>query len=174
MFMCYSRELGEKKEYTTDKLLSKRVSRMLSPVLGEKNTHIFICGSANMAEECKDALREIVQNSFDAIIEEGRLHCDVFGALSSKKKKNDTMKRNTSYTFGDLLQDEDFDDDLDLGNLALSLPVVGQGLSRRDLGLGRRGLTSSCIMLGSAGRASSVGTGLGPRMVDLNDLLDGL
>ena len=29
VFMCYSREMGEKKEYTTDKLRSKRVRKFL-------------------------------------------------------------------------------------------------------------------------------------------------
>ena len=53
-WMCYSREPGKPKEYTGDKLGSDRVKTVLSPVLVKVNTHIYICGSANMAGETKD------------------------------------------------------------------------------------------------------------------------
>jgi len=48
-WMCYSRERGKPKEYTADKLGSDRLKKLLAPILGKPNTHIFICGSANMA-----------------------------------------------------------------------------------------------------------------------------
>lgn len=44
VYMCYSREKGEKKEYTTDKIRCKRVSKVIGPVLAQPNSHIFICG----------------------------------------------------------------------------------------------------------------------------------
>ena len=54
--------------------------------LAEANTHFFICGSANMAEECKTILGEIASpDRLNAIDEDGRIHCDVFGALTIKK-----------------------------------------------------------------------------------------
>ena len=48
-WMCYSREPGQPKEYTADKLGSDRIKTLLAPVLAKSNTHIYICGSANMA-----------------------------------------------------------------------------------------------------------------------------
>lgn len=92
-FMCYSREVGVKKEYTQDKLRSIEVIDRLGPFLAEPNTHIFICGSANMAESCKVSLCEISsQDLFDSIVESGRLHCDVFGALLPKARYNSTRR----------------------------------------------------------------------------------
>ena len=85
-FLCYSREPGQKKEYITDKLRSKECKDLLGSVLGEAKTHIFICGSASMADESKHALKEISSPScFDAIEKEQRLHYDVFGALPPSK-----------------------------------------------------------------------------------------
>ena len=132
VFMCYSREMGGKKEYTTDKILSKRVRTILSPVLSEPNTHIFICGSANMAEDCKRALRDISSpESFDAIVENGRLHCDVFGALSSQKIR---VNRNRSYTLGELMDDKDFLDEVeDLDDIQNSINESFHGHSSRSL-----------------------------------------
>ena len=90
-FMAYSREPGKKKEYTSDKIRCNSVRKVLSPVLQRSDTHVFICGSAIMAEESKDALAEITSTDvLKAIETEGRLHCDVFGALApSTEKKND-------------------------------------------------------------------------------------
>lgn len=83
VFFSYSRELGTKKEYTTDRLRSAEVKAILGPFLSQSNSHIFICGSANMAEGCKTALQEILpQDCFDSITKDGRIHCDVFGAVS--------------------------------------------------------------------------------------------
>lgn len=88
-FMAYSREPGEKKQYTSDRLRSDSVRKVLSPVLQRPNTHVFICGSAIMAEETKDALAEITSTDvLKAIETEGRLHCDVFGALVPVAEKN--------------------------------------------------------------------------------------
>ena len=88
-WMCYSREHGQPKEYTGDKLGSDRVKKILSPVLAKPNTHIFICGSANMAEQSKAILRSILSTACVAnLTATGRMHCDVFGALSSSKSKS--------------------------------------------------------------------------------------
>ena len=54
--------------------------------LAEANTHFFICGLANMVEEYKTVLQEIASpDCFNAIDEDGRIHCDVFGAPATKK-----------------------------------------------------------------------------------------
>ena len=165
VFMCYSREMGEAKEYTTDKLRSKRVSKILRPVLMQSNTHVFICGSANMAEDCKSALCDITnQKTFDAITEGGRLHCDVFGALAPRKKQ---MKRHVSYTMGDIL-DEELGDSFDIDEL------FKPSMNGRARGGGGADLSSSCIILGSTGRSKSEGTGLGAGGLgmELMDLLN--
>ena len=84
-FMCYSREKGAKKEYTDKKLDSIEVREILGPFLADPNTHIFMCGSAKMADDCKISLRAISsQDLYDSIVEGGRLYCEVFGALSPK------------------------------------------------------------------------------------------
>lgn len=87
VFYCYSREPGTKKEYTIDKIRSSpEVKTTLGVFLPHANTHIFICGSATMAEECKCAIQEICsKDCFDVMKEDGRIHCDVFGAVAPKK-----------------------------------------------------------------------------------------
>ena len=52
--------------------------------LADASTHIFICGSANMAEDCKTVLRETSPLDYADVVAEGRIHCEVFGALSAK------------------------------------------------------------------------------------------
>lgn len=88
VFFCYSREPGQRREYTTDKMRSQDVIDVLRPLLVEKeNTHVFICGSANMAEKCKAVMKEISSPScIDAIVSDQRLHCDVFGAVSPRSR----------------------------------------------------------------------------------------
>lgn len=84
VYMCYSREPGQEKEYTSDKLRGDRVGALLGPVLRNSTTHVFICGSANMAEESKASLAFISSNETMEIIKaEGRMHEDVFGAVTS-------------------------------------------------------------------------------------------
>lgn len=87
-FLCYSREPGKKKEYTTDKLRDEVVKATIGPVIAQPNSHVFICGSANMAEESKSALKDISSEyCIDKMVEEGRLHCDVFGAVNTSNKQ---------------------------------------------------------------------------------------
>ena len=118
VFMCYSREIGKEKEYTADKIRTKRVRSMLSPILKEPNAHIFICGSANMAEDAKRAFSDISSpGCFDALTEEGRLHCDVFGALSSGRKK---ASRVASYSLIDALEEDLLDDEVEEFNMSLT------------------------------------------------------
>ena len=166
VFMCYSREIGEAKEYTTDKLRSKRISIILGPILMQPNTHVFVCGSANMAEDCKNALRDVTsQDTLDAINKEGRLHCDVFGTLSSPKKQT---KRNISYTVGAIL-DEELVDSFDIDHVAWP--------SKNGRGDGSSDLSSSCIMLGSRGtgllgRSAGTEVGASGLGMDLMDLMN--
>jgi hypothetical protein len=92
-FMCYSRDIRANKEYTDEKLRSTEVRGILGPILADPNTHIFMCGSANMAEDCKISLRDISSpDLFDSIVEGGRLHCDVFGALLPKSRYDSRRK----------------------------------------------------------------------------------
>ena len=90
VYMCYSREPGHKKEYTSDKLRDDRVSKVLGPVLRKPATHVFICGSANMAEDSKASLACISsKETLEVMKAEGRMHEDVFGAVvSSSVEKN--------------------------------------------------------------------------------------
>lgn len=82
-FKCYSREPGEKKQYTTDVMRTESVKKVLLPALESNNCHIFICGSASLAEKSKVVLIEMTSEfHVNKLIEEGRLHCDVFGALA--------------------------------------------------------------------------------------------
>ena len=82
----YSREPGKRKQYVTDELLNSLETReALRPILSDSKCHVFICGSANMAESTKQCLRDI-SPCFDSLVDEGRIHCDVFGAVSSSCK----------------------------------------------------------------------------------------
>lgn len=146
VFMCYSREMGERKEYTTDKIRSKEVSKVLGPVLAEPNTHIFICGSANMAEDCKNALRDISSGCcFDTLTEEGRLHCDVFGALNPRKQNI----FNRRITFDSL---EDMEEQLtELKVVSESDHVVKNRHHRPTVHR-----SSSCNMMGKNSKASAI------------------
>lgn len=100
VFLCYSREQGRKKEYTTDVLKRDRLKALLAPVLAKPNSHVFMCGSANMAQKSKEALMNISHASVEKIIEEGRLHTDVFGAVSPRKGPR---RRSSSYDLADSL-----------------------------------------------------------------------
>jgi len=120
VYLCYSREPGQKKMYAPSKLRSAEVTVFLEPFLASeyinqyfksahsyhafhilshilhlqyspplqvKNSHIYICGSADLAEECKAIMKEHTsKESFDAITKDGRLHCDVFGAVTPKSQ----------------------------------------------------------------------------------------
>ena len=89
-YMVYSREPGKMKEYVSDKIRCSNVRKVLSPVLQRPDTHVYLCGSAVMAEESKVALSEITSTYVMKAIEaEGRLHCDVFGALVPGTEKDD-------------------------------------------------------------------------------------
>ena len=113
-FLCYSREPGKKKEYTTDKLRDEVVTSAIGPVLAQANAHVFICGSANMAEECKAALKGISSAScIDSMVEEGRLHCDVFGAVNNSKKKSSAAPARLPSTARIDDHGEDDDNDVD-------------------------------------------------------------
>ena len=159
VYMCYSREVGERKEYTTDKIRTERVCKTLSPILAERNTHIFICGSASMAEDCKNALRDISpqESDFDAITQEGRIHCDVFGALTSSRMVKYSSKHKSSRSlsiddFSDIDTSGDSRDLLELYSIPSKKRSSFGDVSKRKQRSGRRiskgrsPLTSSCII----------------------------
>ena len=137
-WVCYSREPNKKKEYTTTKIRSPKVRDVISPLLAKSNTHIYICGSANMAEVCKTALRDICPQAsdFDDIVEGNRLHLDVFGARTSSRITH-AKKRVSSYTLG---EDELYLSSFDDVNLESSIRSKnGRGIN----------LASSCIIGGN-------------------------
>ena len=82
-FRCYSREPGEKKQYTGDLMKTEKVEQVLAPVIESNGSHVYVCGSAHMLEMCKSAMIEMTSKfHVQKLTEEGRLHCDVFGALN--------------------------------------------------------------------------------------------
>ncbi|KAL7552363.1 hypothetical protein ACHAWF_015597 [Thalassiosira exigua] len=82
-YMCYSREPGQQRQHTTDKLQSAKMKAIIAPILKRGDSHVFICGSANLAEQSKSALAEMTSETYmDDFIASGRLHCDVFGAVT--------------------------------------------------------------------------------------------
>ena len=124
-FRAYSRDPGKRKEYTSDKIRCSNVRKVLSPILQRPDTHVYICGSAMMAEESKDALAEITSTDVMKVIEaDGRLHCDVFGALvPATKKDNNTDK--------DIISIDQLDTS-NLSEMSLSLNSSMSGSTHRE------------------------------------------
>jgi sulfite reductase alpha subunit-like flavoprotein len=103
VYMCYSRQPGQKKEYTSDKIRNDRVREVLARVLKTPTTHIYICGSANMAEQSKESLAYISSKETMELIEaEGRLHQDVFGALTSSSPAKTDVQLQGELRFDEL------------------------------------------------------------------------
>eukprot|EP00985_Skeletonema_marinoi_P031152 scaffold36493_cov61-Skeletonema_marinoi.AAC.1 len=86
-FKCYSREPGMTKQYTTDIIKTEEIKIKMEQVLAPTSVgHIYICGSAHMYEMCKSVMTEMTSNDqVSKLIEEGRLHCDIFGTLNPEK-----------------------------------------------------------------------------------------
>jgi len=81
-FKCYSREPGKKKQYTTDIMKTEKVEQVLAPIIENGDSHVYVCGSAHMLEMCKSVMIEMASKfHVSKLIDEGRLHSDVFGAL---------------------------------------------------------------------------------------------
>eukprot|EP00985_Skeletonema_marinoi_P017025 scaffold9252_cov160-Skeletonema_marinoi.AAC.16 len=82
-YKCYSREPGMKKQYTTDIMKNEEIEQVLAPIVSSLNGHVYICGSAHMYEMCTSVMIEMTSKFHVLKLnEEGRLHCDVFGALN--------------------------------------------------------------------------------------------
>ena len=79
---------------------------------------------------------------FDTLTEEGRLHCDVFGALSSGRKK---AVRVASYSLLGDSEDDEFEDELVM-SISLGLAAITECPHLRDM-FATRG--SSCSTLGN-------------------------
>lgn len=77
---------------------------------------------------------------FDTLTEEGRLHCDVFGALSSGRKK---AVRVASYSLLGDSEDDEFEDELVMSDMNLAITECPH---LRDM-FATRG--SSCSTLGN-------------------------
>ncbi len=94
-FRCYSREPGKKKQYTADIMKTEKVKEVLAPIV-ESYGHVYVCGSAHMFEMCKSAMIEMTSKfNVNSLIEEGRLHCDVFGALNDTNGSSLTGRRKS-------------------------------------------------------------------------------
>ena len=84
-FKCYSREPGHKKQYTTDVMKTEKVEKVLTPIIQSDDSHVYVCGSANMLEMSKVVMIEMTSKfHVSKLIDEGRLHSDVFGAIKKK------------------------------------------------------------------------------------------
>ncbi len=102
VYKCYSREPGMKKQYTTDIMQTEEVEGVLAPILESDDCHVYVCGSANMAEMCKSVMDDMtLKFHVNKLIEEGRLHCDVFGALSPAKSVM-PRSRSASIQYGSI------------------------------------------------------------------------
>ena len=96
-FRCYSREPGEKKQYTADIMKTEKIEQVLAPIIESDNGHVYVCGSANMLEMCKSAMIEMTSKFYlSNLIEEGRLHCDVFGALTNGSSVTSTSRSRSA------------------------------------------------------------------------------
>ncbi len=96
-FRCYSREPGKKKQYTADIMKTEAVEEVLAPIVESNDGHVYVCGSANMLEMCKSAMIEMTSKfNVNSLIEEGRLHCDVFGALNATNGSSLTGRRKSA------------------------------------------------------------------------------
>jgi len=78
-FHAYSREPGQPKQYVQEKLSAE--AARLQPLLGNGLAHVYLCGGAHMASPVKEALRAIDASGFDAIVQKGSYHEDIFGVL---------------------------------------------------------------------------------------------
>ena len=97
VYKCYSREPGMKKQYTTDIMQTESVEQVLAPILKSDDCHVYVCGSANMAEMCKSVMVEMTSKfHVNKLIEEGRLHSDVFGALTPARSVVDRSKSTST------------------------------------------------------------------------------
>jgi len=76
-FTVYSREPGQPKQHVQD--LVKAKADHLKALLGGGHAHVYLCGSAHMASPVKDALRAIDAAGFEAIMQKGAYHEDIFG-----------------------------------------------------------------------------------------------
>ena len=112
-----------------------------------------------MAEDCKNALRDISpqQSDFDAITQEGRIHCDVFGALTSSRmvkysSKHKSLRSLSIDDFSDIDTSGDSRDLLELYSIPSKKRSSFGDVSKRKQRSGRRiskgrsPLTSSCII----------------------------
>ncbi len=80
-FRCYSREPSP--QYTGDIMKTEKIEQVLAPIIESDDSHVYVCGSAHMLEMCKSAMIEMTSKfHVNNLIKEGRLHCDVFGALN--------------------------------------------------------------------------------------------
>ena len=104
VYKCYSREPGKKKQYTTDIMKIECVEAVLAPIVEANNSHVYCCGSANMAHNLKSVLIEMTSKFIvGKLVEEGRFHSDVFGSLNptglkpSRSRSDGVFDANASH-----------------------------------------------------------------------------
>ena len=99
-FKCYSREPGQKKQYTSDLMKTEKVEQVLAPIIENEDSHVYVCGSAHLLETSKQVMIEMTSKCHvSKLIDEGRLHSDVFGALKPVGSAN-RRRRTASITQG--------------------------------------------------------------------------
>jgi sulfite reductase alpha subunit-like flavoprotein len=100
-FRCYSREPGEKKQYTSDIMKTEKVEQVLAPIIENEDSHVYVCGSAHLLETSKQVMIEMTSKfHVSKLIDEGRLHSDVFGALKPAGSAIGRRRRTASITQG--------------------------------------------------------------------------
>merc|ERR1740129_1132420 len=78
-FHAFSREPGQPKRYVQQVLSAE--SALLGPLLGSDRAHVYLCGGAALASPVREALHGINASGFDAIVQKGNYHEDIFGVL---------------------------------------------------------------------------------------------
>ena len=92
MFWALSREPGKTK-YVTDVLRELDKVNLIKPLLQQANSHVYVCGSAEMALSVKEAVGEVAGEDAVAALEAtNRFHLDIFGKLPAKKEGKPAFK----------------------------------------------------------------------------------
>jgi sulfite reductase alpha subunit-like flavoprotein len=93
LFLALSREPGQKKRYVQDQVFIQRT--LVHWLLTREEAHIYVCGDALMADGVRKAVKRVIEHeshvtpeeadaTVDRLLNEGRYHEDVFGAIHHK------------------------------------------------------------------------------------------
>ena len=80
---------------------TEKVEKVLAPIIQSDDSHVYVCGSAHMLEMSKVVMIEMATKfHVNKLIDEGRLHSDVFGALKPAGSAIGRRRRTASITQG--------------------------------------------------------------------------